>query len=83
VIVNETFARTFYPGEPALGKRMSFSGQGFERRWRTIVGVVKEVRQRGYDYSPKPVTYVPVWQSPGAFAGQLVVRSQQAHLKLC
>jgi putative ABC transport system permease protein len=78
VIVNETFARTFYPGESAVGKRMSFSGQGFERRWSTIVGVVKEVRERGYDYSPKPVTYVPVWQSPGAFAGQLVVRSQQS-----
>jgi putative ABC transport system permease protein len=77
VIVNETFARTFYRGESALGKRMSFSGQGFERQWRTIVGVVKEVRERGYDYAPKPVTYLPVSQSPGAFASILVARSRQ------
>jgi putative ABC transport system permease protein len=77
VIVNETFARTFYPGESALGKRMSFSGQGFERQWRTIVGVVKEVKERGYDYAPKPVTYVTVSQSPGAFATILLARSRQ------
>jgi predicted permease len=77
VIVNETFARTFYPGEPALGKHMSFSSDGFQREWRTIVGVVRDLRERGYDYAPKPVTYVPVRQSPGAFAAQLVVRSRQ------
>jgi predicted permease len=77
VIVNETFARTFFPAQLALGKRMSFSGEGTTRRWRTIVGVVKEIRERGYDYAPKPVTYVPVRQEPNAFASQLVVRSRQ------
>ena len=77
VIVNETFARTFYPGESALGKRMSFSGDGLQREWRTIIGVVRDVRERGYDYAAKPVTYVPVRQSPGAFASQLVVRSRR------
>jgi putative ABC transport system permease protein len=77
LIVDEKFARTFFPGESAVGKRMSFSGDNFKREWRTIVGVVREVKERGYDYAPKPVTYVPVRQSPGMFASQLVVRSRQ------
>jgi len=76
VIVNESFARVFYPGKSALGKRMSFSGDS--RRWRTVVGVVKEVRERGYDYAPKPVTYVPYRQLSGWSANQLMVRSAAA-----
>ena len=75
-IVNESFARTFFPGESALGKRMSLTGQaGLKRRWRTIVGVVKEVNERGYDWTAKPVTYVNVRQMESYFAGQLVLRA--------
>ena len=78
-VVNESFVRTFYPNQSAIGKRMSFSGNSRnERRWRTIVGVVKEVNERGYDYAPKPVTYVTVRQIDGWFASQLIVRSSQA-----
>jgi len=73
VIVNESFVRAFYPGKAALGKRMSFSGDS--RHWRTNVGVVKEVSERGYDYAPKPVTYVPARQLSGWSANQLMVRS--------
>lgn len=77
VIVNETFERTYYGAQSALGKRMSFSNDGVKREWRTIVGVLRHVRERGYDYASKPVTYVPVRQSQDAFASQLVVRSLQ------
>jgi predicted permease len=76
-IVNESFQRTFFPAESAIGKRMSLTGPGppLARRWRTIVGVVKEVNERGYDWTAKPVTYVAARQINGNSPGQLVLRA--------
>jgi putative ABC transport system permease protein len=77
VVINETFARTFFPNESAIGKRMSFTPEeeGFQRQWRTVVGVVKEVRERGYDPEPKTATYVPSQQMRDWSLENLVVRS--------
>jgi putative ABC transport system permease protein len=77
VIVNETFEQTFFGGQSAVNKRMSFSGTDLTRHWRVIVGVVKDINERGYDYAAKPVTYVPLRQNPGGFASQLMIRSLQ------
>ncbi|MBI3210597.1 MAG: ABC transporter permease [Candidatus Solibacter usitatus] len=78
IIVNESYARTFHPGESALGKRMTFSERDNKPRWRTIVGVVKEINERGYDWKPKPAVYVPLRQVAGTFVSQLLVRSRTA-----
>lgn len=44
VVVSETLARSLWPGQSALGKRMvDVTGQG----WRTVVGVVSDARMRG------------------------------------
>jgi predicted permease len=76
-IVNETFARTFFPNSSAVGHRISLSDRdGFARRWRTIVGVVKEIRERGYDPAPKPVTYITTEQTDNFSPNQLVVRAK-------
>jgi putative ABC transport system permease protein len=56
VVVNETFARRYWANQSALGHRVSFSGP--DGPWRTIVGVVKDVRERGYDLEMKPGVYV-------------------------
>jgi predicted permease len=74
-IVNESFARTFFPGQSVLGKRMSLTDEGLKRRWRMIVGVIREVKERGYDWTSKPATYVTARQIKGYGAGQLVLRS--------
>jgi putative ABC transport system permease protein len=42
VIINETMARTCWPGESAVGKRIGSIGP--EKDWREIVGVVNDVR---------------------------------------
>ena len=81
-IVNESFARQYFPGESAIGKRMSISDASTKedrnkRRWRTIVGIVKEIRERGYDPAPKPETYISIRQVNNWFAGQLMLRSLQ------
>src|SRR5262249_6306609 len=77
-IVNETFARMLFPSGSPLGHRMSLTDGGAnQKRWRVIVGVVRNVNERGYDYDPKPVTYLLVRQSDYTL-GQLMVRTTQA-----
>jgi predicted permease len=76
-VVNETFARVFFPNASPLGHRISLTdGKGQQKRWRVIVGVVKNVNERGYDYDAKPVTYLAARQSDYAL-GQLIVRTAQ------
>ena len=63
VIVNETFADRHFRGTSAIGKRIDISGDG--GKWVTIVGVVKEIRERGIAIATKPAVYMPLAQSDG------------------
>jgi putative ABC transport system permease protein len=61
VIINEMMARTFWPGESPLGKRI-----GGPDDWRQIVGVVSDVRFAGNLSEPDTrfQTYRPFAQEP-------------------
>src|ERR1700731_3809642 len=48
VIVNETMARTFWPGEDAVAKRF-ITGAFGQPSWSTIIGVAADVKQIGLD----------------------------------
>jgi predicted permease len=75
-IVNETLARQLWPGESALGKRFSldYEAMRFYRDrpptidlpagWRTIVGIVGDVRHAGPTSEPVPEAYQPAAQRP-------------------
>lgn len=63
VIVNETFARQFWPNEDAIGKRISFNGN--EGPWRTIVGVVGDVKHMSLDQEAGLELYTPYTQTNG------------------
>lgn len=64
VMVNETLARRYFPGESAVGKRLNFNDSQ-DPVWREIVGVVKNVKNFGIrDESPN-ATYFPCAQVPG------------------
>jgi predicted permease len=55
-VINETMARTVWPGEDPIGKRFRSGGrEGF----RTVVGIVRDVRER-MDEQPEPHTYFPI-----------------------
>ena len=61
-VVDEAFAKKFFPGKSALGGRFAF-GQRPEKDadWPTIVGIVKNVPHRGvYDTSGIPYVYQPI-----------------------
>ncbi len=56
-IVNESFADRNLSGRSALGARFKFGATGSRGYWYTIVGVVKEVRERGVGEELKPAIY--------------------------
>ena len=64
IIINETMARTFWPGESAVGKRITSPGP--EKNWREIVGVVNDVRFPASLAEPytRFQSYEPMAQTP-------------------
>jgi len=61
-IVDESFARHFYPNEDPIGKRIKRGGPHSARPWKTIVGVVRSVRNQRLDATSLPQAYFPVFQ---------------------
>ena len=76
MIVNEAFARRYFPGRSAIDGHFRFHGEDEARppRWSTIVGVVADVRHSTIEELPLPQVYDALWQG-GADHGYLVVRS--------
>jgi predicted permease len=60
LVINETMAKRFWPGEDALGKHVSAAGPNGP--WMTVVGVVGDVRYRGLNTEPRPEMYVSYQQ---------------------
>jgi putative ABC transport system permease protein len=67
LMINETAARRYWPGEDPVGKRLSFSTGSTPPTWLTVVGVVKDVLQYGLDVPAKPTIYLPFLQLPEEF----------------
>src|SRR4051812_19360306 len=66
VVINETLARRHFPGASALGHVLHVGSPdtpGF-----TIVGVVKDVRESGYETAMKPGVYLSFAQTPSTWA---------------
>jgi len=73
IIVTESFARQFFPGEDPIGKRIhpGISTWDDEKSvMREIVGVVADIRNRALNTEPNPAYYMPQGQVP---FNQLVV----------
>jgi predicted permease len=64
VLVNETAARKYWPGEDALGKPVSVGQGGFGDDTAYVVGVVGDVRFGTLDSLPVPDVYLSYYQSP-------------------
>ena len=60
MIVTDSFAKTMFPGESALGKRVRSWRD--ENVYREIVGTVSEVRYEGLSDKPQRLVYVPYAQ---------------------
>lgn len=66
-IVGETFAQRFWRGQDPLGKRIAVGvPKPGPRDWRTVIGVVKDVRYGGITQNPGLQLYTPEAQVPNA-----------------
>jgi putative ABC transport system permease protein len=62
-IINEAFARKFWPGEQALGKRM----EGMDpthQHFMVVIGVIADIRDVGLEQQAAPEFYIPFEQVP-------------------
>ena len=62
VVINETLARRFLPGEDPVGRRLQLDLLNDSPR--EIIGVVGDVRQDRFQSAPQPQFYVPRTQLP-------------------
>jgi putative ABC transport system permease protein len=59
VIVNQALAQSYLPGQDPIGKRIRAIGDD----WRTVVGVVGDVRQSGVTRAAMAEVFVPIPQA--------------------
>jgi len=62
VVITQSAAARYWPGESPLGKRMRLGGA--ERPWTTIVGVCGDTIDDWFNRRGVPTVYVPVAQAP-------------------
>jgi putative ABC transport system permease protein len=72
-VINEHFARAYWGARSPVGDRIRLSG-GNGRAY-SIVGVIKDIRERGIDAPMKAATYVMVEQANANPGAMLVVRT--------
>jgi putative ABC transport system permease protein len=67
-LVNQRFAERLFPGEDAVGQRIREGTSDSEQEWRTIVGVVPNMKMEGFDQDNDPAGYyVPLAQRDRSF----------------
>jgi predicted permease len=74
-VVNHALASRFFPRGGAIGTRIRI-GRDPKAPWRTIVGVVGDVRHAGPETAPGPEVFLPVTQAIDRNDMSLVVRAE-------
>jgi len=72
VIINRTMARTYYGNDSPIGHRIR---PGFQDPWRTIVGVVEDVKNAGLDKPAGTEIFLPERQGNPRTQVYLAVRT--------
>jgi predicted permease len=62
ILVSDTVARRLWPGQDAVGQRLSLSSRPTAADWLTVVGVVDDIRQGGLKERIAPTVYQPYLQ---------------------
>jgi predicted lysophospholipase L1 biosynthesis ABC-type transport system permease subunit len=61
-VINETMARTYWQGRDPINGRFSFSRSPKEEDYITVVGVVRDIKQRSMTEAAQPVLFLPLLQ---------------------
>jgi putative ABC transport system permease protein len=75
VVISETMARRFWPGEDPIGKRLAAGRAQTPEDWIQVVGVVKDVRQFELNAEPRPQMYLSYRQAAFFEPRDLVVKT--------
>ena len=76
VVINEAAAAKYWPGEDALGKRITIN-----KKERTIVGIVGDIRHLGPERPPRQEAYIPFLQD-SSIGATLVMRTTGDPMKV-
>jgi putative ABC transport system permease protein len=75
VVISETMAKRFWPGEESIGKRLAAGRVRSDADWIQVVGIVKDVRQFELNAEPRPQMYLSYRQADFFAPEDLVVRT--------
>ncbi len=59
VVISETLAKRSWPGQNAIGRRMKQGTLDSSAPWMTVVGVVKDVKEKQASTAPNPLMFMP------------------------
>jgi predicted permease len=75
VIISESMARRYWPGEDPIGKRLTPGRNAGPDDWFQIIGIAKDIRQFELNAESKPQMYLPYVQADFFAPGDLVVKT--------
>src|SRR4051812_28450155 len=82
VVVSEKTAKHYWPNDDPIGKRLKAGSTTSEGPWRTVIGVVADVRQNDFIAQPKMQMYFTYRQLRSLMPNALVVRTAVDPLSL-
>ncbi len=63
LVINDRLARRYWPGEDAIGKRITLDDSPENPAWLTVIGVTQDTKQDEWTGAPRPEMYLPLLQS--------------------
>ena len=66
VVINDWFARHYWPGEDPIGKRITLDDPRQNPTWLTVVGVAKNTVRGQWSAPPEEEIFLPYRQKPKA-----------------
>jgi putative ABC transport system permease protein len=83
-IIDEATAFRYWPNQDPLGRRLRLglnpTPAGTPQPWRTVVGIVKNIKSDGLDIDGVPHVYVPIYQTLDRTLGVVLRTSLPASL---
>jgi putative ABC transport system permease protein len=63
-VISHSIANSIWPGEDPIGKHLKLGSKDSKDPWRTVIGVVGDIKQSAFSPEPRRTTYVPFAQLP-------------------
>ncbi|HSB12391.1 MAG TPA: ABC transporter permease [Blastocatellia bacterium] len=77
VVINQTLARNLFQDTEPIGRHLKLINPEQSAEWRTIVGVVGDIKYQGLDDPGRPTIYTPFPQTPFPWSYVMVRTSSE------